>query len=334
MAPIELTDRRYDFVLFDLALTGAYAPDLLRQITRLPRHPPVFVLSREFCNDFSRLAARNAVRAYFQFPYDFDFLVREIGRLLTESEPVSGVRDNELEQTLIGNSHLMKSLRDEIRRYGPCAEPVLIYGESGSGKDLVARMLHSCSAVKGAYRAFNVCCIPVALSESMLFGSSRGSYTDAPGGPGLFEEVCGGTLFLDEVGELELSLQPKFLRVLEDKRVCRLGSSAQIPVEFRLVCATNRDLASSVADGRFREDLYHRLDVLRLVVPPLREHPEDIPLLAAHRLLGIGKTLTRSALDKLHGYHWPGNVRQLFNCLSRAICLAESDVITPDLIQF
>lgn len=349
-APAELALCRYDLLLLDFALTGAYAPALLRQIASIPRHPPLFILSRELCPDFVRFAIANGAAGYFRLPCDFAVLARSIGRLCAsdqdgsdcDSRPdgagASCAREavpTNLSRTILGNSPLMRQLRAKILQLAPLKEPVFIRGESGSGKELVASMLHAHSTVSGgAYRAFNVSCIPPTLAESLLFGNVRGSYTDARDAPGLFKEVDGGTLFLDEIGELDASLQPKFLRVLEDQHVYPLGSRIPVVVSFRLVCATNRDLEAAVASGAFRQDLLQRIDVLRIDVPPLREHPEDIPELIASILQKKGKILASSSLDKLFSHSWPGNVRQLFNCLVRAVSLSSGDVIYPDLISF
>jgi DNA-binding NtrC family response regulator len=339
-APNLISDGQYDLILFDLGLTGVNAMDLLFRITAAPRHPPVFILSREYCFDFLSLACKAGVCGYFHIPYSMCALDRQINRFFEAGEYAFGLSGENgtgdpLTDTILGKSVLMRQLRSDILTYRTRTEPVMVYGETGSGKDLVARMIHRNSPVStGPFVSFNVSCITASLAESILFGSTRGSFTGAQDTKGLFEESDSGTLFLDEIGELDPCIQPKFLRVIEDKIVSRLGSSLPKQVDFRIVCATNKYLPAAVASGHFREDLFHRLDVLRLEIPPLREHPEDIPLLASFKLKGYRKVLSNNALEKLNLYTWPGNVRQLFNCLARAACLTKTDVIYPDQILF
>lgn len=346
-APGEIASGRYDFLLFDIDLTGAYSLELLASICSMPAHPPVVILSREYCLIFLKAAISLGVRCYFTIPYDFKRVRERIERFLDEGSAVSspgvcGAGDSgviplsgEVARSFIGTSRVSSRIRSEIAAVCACPDPVLITGETGSGKELVARIIHDNSLVfNGPYKAENVSCIPPTLAESVLFGSVRGGYTDALDAVGLIEASNGGSLFLDEIGELDLALQPKLLRVLEDGKVKPVGSVARRPVSFRLICATNRDLASLVATGKFRKDLFFRLDVLRIEIPPLRERPEDIPLLAAYRLAGCRKRLSPDALDKLTLYRWPGNVRQLFNCLSRAARSSRTDVIYPEQIRF
>jgi len=340
LTPQEITTNRYDFIFFDIGLTGLYAPDLLERIIAVRGHPPVFILSREFCFTFCSMAQKAGACGYFQIPYRFPVLLRKINRFfvaagLSRDQEDGDSTDSILQKTILGTSAVMCKLRREILALRMHTEPVLIHGETGSGKDLAARAIHEHSSLAaGPYRAWNASCITASLAESTLFGSRKGAFTDAVGSPGLFESADGGTLFIDEIGELDLTLQPKFLRVLEDKQVQPVGSSGRVPVDFRLVCATNRYLHESVAAGCFRADLYHRLDVLRLEIPPLREHPEDIPLLVSGLLKKYRKVLSDDALGMLHDHPWPGNVRQLRNCVVRASCNASGDVIHPAQIHF
>lgn len=338
--PALITSYSYDLIFFDIALEGLYAPDLLFWITSVPSHPPVFILSREYSFEFFNLARRAGVCGYFHIPYSCTSLVRHIDRFFEAGGKYFGSTDNgefteTPESSLIGNSGIMKRLREDIVNIKACTEAVMIYGETGSGKDLVARLIHQNSPVAaGPYTPLNVSCITQSLAESMLFGTSKGSYTGAVESKGLIEEADNGTLFLDEIGELDPNIQPKFLRVLEDKQVVRVGSTKSRKVDFRLVCATNRSMEETVEAGGFRKDLFYRIDVLRLIVPPLRTHPEDIPLLSSFRLKSYGKILSNNALEKLHTHSWPGNVRQLFNCLTRGARASSSDIIYPEHIQF
>ena len=364
-APGVIAACTYDLVFIDIALNGCYGPGLLDRILAVPGHPPVFILSREFAYCFYRQVSRTETCGYIHIPYTRTDLLRRTARFLavpgrprqlTDQVPDAGPRDpgtalpavsssvasgnpagreSIADFQLIGKSPSMIRLRGQIRSCACSGEPVLILGETGSGKDLVARLIHENSAVSsGPFETFNASCITVSLAESTLFGTVRGSFTDAADSKGLFEKADGGTLFLDEIATLDVSLQPKFLRVLEDKRVSRIGSGRFRPVDFRLVCATNCCLKQAVSDGLFREDLYYRLDVLRIEIPPLREHPEDIPLLAASWLRRHRKILSDRTIDKLVSYRWPGNVRHLFQCLSRAAAAAREEVIYPDQILF
>lgn len=330
----------FDFILLDIGLTGAYGPDVLKQLSAQQNHPPLFILSREYCFYFYDLAYRSGVCGYFHIPYSFSMLALRIERFFEAAtfasiEKTAGSAESLLAETILGKSGLMTKLRESILALQNRTEPVIISGETGCGKDLVARMIHEHSPVaSGPFKVLNVSCIPNSLAESLLFGTVRGCYTDATDRKGLFEAAEGGTLFLDEIGELDLMLQPKFLRVLEEQKVTPIGSSCSRFVNFRLLCATNRNMHEAVGSGKFREDLFYRLDILRIQIPPLRSHPEDIPLLASSLLQKYRKVLSSHALEKLGGYYWPGNVRQLFNCLTRAACTSGSDVIYPDQILF
>jgi two-component system response regulator AtoC len=216
---------------------------------------------------------------------------------------------------------------------------VLIHGETGTGKELVARAIHNRSSRRaGPFVAINCAAVPPALIESELFGHARGAFTDAKAQrTGLFVEATGGTLFLDEIGELTLSLQVKLLRVLQESVVRPLGSSKDITVDVRVIAASVRDLSQEVAQGRFREDLFYRLNVLQIVVPPLRDRVEDVSLLIDHFItrnndkLGTKiRGIDARARKMLLGYQWPGNVRELENLIERAVVLAEGDVLMPE----
>ncbi len=237
---------------------------------------------------------------------------------------------------LVGDGDAMQKLRATIEQIGKTRSTVLILGESGTGKELVARAVHEASPRHGRRSvAINCAAIPAALLESELFGHKRGAFTDAVRDKsGLFEDADGGTLFLDEVGELPLALQAKLLRALQDGEIRRVGDSVSVKVDVRLVAATLRDLSEDVASGRFREDLYYRLNVLPVRIPPLRERSEDIPQLARffarktsarHQLGPI--ELTDEVIDTLRRQPWPGNVRELENVIERALVLADGPAV-------
>lgn len=335
-----IESERPDFIFFDLGLTGCFAPDLLKRISVIPSLPPLFILSREYAFSFLSLAREAGACGYFHIPYDGTAIITRINAFFDALpkeglEGLSGERKSELDKILLGTSRAMHALRNNIQRVSSTCDNVLIRGETGSGKDLVARLIHDNSPVsKGPFVSLNVSCIPATLAESQLFGTVKGSYTDSIDTAGIFEQADGGTLFLDEIGELDLSIQPKFLRVLENGVVTRLGSCSAKRVTFRLICATNKDIESAITKREFREDLFYRLDVLRFSVPPLRERREDIPLLASAGLSRYGKRLSNNALIKLGRHDWPGNVRQLFQCLSRAASMSRGNIIYPEAIQF
>ena len=343
-SPAEALDlvstRSFDFILFDIGLKGACVLDFLPEMVTAAHAVPVFILTREYAFCFEHLAIKAGVCGYFHIPYFFSILNARIDRFFEATGSSYGQTSGDVEavitDTILGKSESMASLRARILALRERTEPVLISGESGCGKDLVARMVHEHSPVaSGPFVPFNVSCIPESLAESTLFGSARGSYTGSERETkGLFEEANGGSLFLDEIGELKPALQPKFLRILEEGVVTRLGSMRRRKVDFRLICATNRSLRESVSSGLFRADLLYRIDILRLEVPPLRAHPEDIPVLAARCLRKYRKVLSCHALDKLGGFQWPGNVRQLFNCLTRAACSSNDGVIQSSHIEF
>jgi transcriptional regulator with GAF, ATPase, and Fis domain len=244
---------------------------------------------------------------------------------------------------IIGNSAQIRELLHALDHLAPAQTPVLVTGESGVGKELVARSLHYCGPrAKAAFIALNCAAIPETLIESELFGYQRGAFTGAvEAHEGAFEAADNGTLFLDEIGEMPLAMQAKLLRVLETSEIQRVGSNDRKKVNFRLVTATNRNLEMEVKHGRFRADLYYRVMVYPIHVPPLRERLEDLPRLVQHHLGVIGARdgrpalrLTPAALEKLLGYAWPGNIRELVNLLERAALLARNNLIDAEHVSF
>jgi DNA-binding NtrC family response regulator len=237
-----------------------------------------------------------------------------------------------------GDSPAMKEVANLVARVASSDANVLITGESGTGKELIARALHDQSGRAGPFLAINCAAVPETLLESELFGHARGAFTDARAArKGLFVEANGGTLFLDEIGEMPMGMQAKILRALQERKVRPVGESVEVPFDARLVAATNRDLESEVADRRFREDLFYRINVVRIHVPPLRARGNDILLLAKTFLERAaersGKGVTRignAVAERLLSYNWPGNVRELENCVERAVALARFDEIRVD----
>lgn len=232
----------------------------------------------------------------------------------------------------VGDSPVMQSVQTKVARLAQTNAPVCIIGETGSGKEIAAHSIHNAGArASGPFVAVNCGAIPPALIESELFGHERGSFTSAVRDHrGYFEQANGGTLFLDEVGELSLDLQTRFLRVLETGTFRRLGAQSQTVADFRIICATHRDLQKAVADGKFREDLFFRLFVLPIQLPPLRDHLSDIPELVDHFTRAFGRSdvcWSEAALSKLMGHNWPGNVRELKNAVQRSLVLAQTPQI-------
>ena len=262
--------------------------------------------------------------------------IRDLMQKMTASMPVTFM-------DISFASPAMEKVLDQARRYAASSSTVLIRGETGTGKELFARALHSASSrAKKTFLPVNCATIPDTLLESELFGYEDGAFTGASKGgkPGLFELANGGTLFLDEIGEVPVHLQAKLLRVLQEKRIRRIGSCRELPIDVRLVTATHRDLEDMVERQLFREDLYYRLNVIPLFLPPLRERAEDIPLLAEHFLKRFAYKLdapvqrfSPEALDKLTTYSWPGNVRELENIIERAVNLVDGPQIQPEHIH-
>jgi len=246
---------------------------------------------------------------------------------------------------MVGDSPAMKRVFVEVRKVAQYKTNVLITGESGTGKELVARAIHALSPrALGPFVAINCGAIPPSLLESELFGHRRGAFTDAVRDKrGMFEEADGGTLFLDEIGELPLELQVKLLRALQEGEIRPIGDNRPTPIDVRVVAATVRHLEAMVQQGRFREDLYYRLNVVPLALPELRRRKEDIPALVDHFVAVYGRKhgpagmaveeVSKDALERLVSYDWPGNIRELENTIERAMVLCESNVITADLLE-
>ncbi len=276
--------------------------------------------------------------------------VVKLGQSELRFEPASGSVDLEVSKKerffeLIGRSLRMREIFATLEKVAPSELTVLVRGETGTGKELVARAIHQASRRKGSTMVVQDCsAIPRELVESTLFGHERGAFTGATERHrGSFEQADGGTIFLDELGELDLALQPKLLRVLENREIKRVGGDRAIPVNVRVVAATNRELRARVNEGQFREDLFHRLNVVAIELPPLRERPEDIPLLVEHFLAEVGRrrlegevrsfTVSPEAMERLQSYPWPGNIRELKNTIERAAALAdESELGVAELL--
>jgi len=335
-----------DCVVLDLEMPGTDGFDVLRGLQQRGIDTPVIVYTGTGSYDRCVQAVRLGAYGFVDKAEPIERVVQEIenavsrGRMAKELRSLRSRFDGET--SLIGDSAPMRALRASIERVARIPSSVLIVGESGSGKELVARELHRLGpGAKTPLVAVNSAALPEQLVESELFGHERGAFTGADRlRRGAFEAAGNGTLFLDEIGELPLQAQAKLLRVLEDRQVMRLGGSRAIPLTARVVAATNRDLEREVAAGRFRQDLYYRLNVHTLVVPPLRERLADIPVLVDHLLRSIAshlrvrpKTISPEALALLAAYDWrKNNVRELRNCLERMMIASDAAIIdVPDV---
>jgi len=338
-----------DVVLLDINLPDTSGLDVLDEILRRPMAPPVIMLTAFGKVDFVKRAIQAGAYDYILKPYTLDHLEGTIRRAveniaLRRAYVQSAARsagaahpDSPVMGKLVGESRALKELKALIGRFAAGDSPVLIQGESGTGKELAAEAIHHLSPRKeGPFEAINCGAIPETLVEAELFGSEKGAYTDAISRAGCFERADGGTIFLDEIGELPPKAQITLLRVLEFKRIHRVGGTRSIPLNIRILSATNRDLKKDVQAGRFREDLYYRINVLFLQVPPLRSRDGDISLLCAYFLKQKQADLRihPQAVEKLLSHPWPGNVRELRNVIERAAVLTEGDEIRARDIQF
>jgi two-component system response regulator AtoC len=332
-----------DVVLTDVRMPKMGGLDLLASMKAKGNDATVIVMSAYGNMDLAIDAMKAGAYDYVQKPFKNDEVVLAL-RKAEERESLrrenralrDEIRKEHRFEDILAKSASMQEIFRTIVKIAEYKTTVLITGESGVGKELVARAVHRRSKRGGAFVALNCGAIPENLLESELFGHKRGAFTDAVADrKGLFEEAHGGTLFLDEIGELPLGLQVKLLRVLEDEKIRRLGETRDIQVDVRIVTATHRDLQAETKAGRFREDLFYRLNVLHVHCPPLRERREDIPLLIEHFLsrnnarLGTRvRGLDTEARRLLFEYAWPGNVRELENTIERAMVLSEGDTIT------
>jgi len=330
-----LSDGEIDVVLTDLRLPGIDGLALARQIVERQPDVPVVAMTAFGSLETAISAIRAGVYDFVTKPIEADLLQVCLERALRHRQLVVQIRRlrQQVEHSprfheLLGESSAAQRLFDTVARVADADVPVLVLGESGTGKELVARALHERSPRRdGPFVAVNCAALPEQLAESELFGHEKGAFTDArQSRKGLFEEAHGGTLFLDEIGEIPPALQSKLLRVLEDGTVRPVGSNEHRPIDVRLVCATNRDLEAAVASGEFREDLYFRVNVVQVNVPPLRVRENDVLLLAMAFIERCakrqGKPVTgfsRGVADKLLAYAWPGNVRELRNCIEHAV---------------
>ncbi len=328
-----------NLVITDVVLPDENAFDLLPRIKRLRPDLPVIVMSAQNNILTAITAAERGAYEYLPKPFDLKTLVEIVGRALTKETKPDSTTEKEIGRErlpLIGRSPAMQEIYRIVARLTQADLTVMISGESGTGKELVARALHDYGKRrKGSFVAVNMAAIPKELIESELFGHERGSFTGATGrGVGRFEQAEGGTLFLDEIGDMPLEAQTRLLRVLQQGEYTTVGGRTPIKTDVRIIAATNRDLRQLIQQGLFREDLFYRLNVVPMRLPPLRERKEDIPDLVRHFLVNAhdeglpAKRLDSEAIERLKDHTWPGNVRELENLIRRLVVLSSDEVIS------
>ncbi len=334
-----LSEQSFDGVVLDLRMPGMDGLTLLRWLRGEGRQVPVVMISAYGEIEDAVTAMKEGAADYLVKPFDPTELLLRVRRAIDDSvlRTQASLQSDGLRFTETGNS-AMREIYALAGKVAPKEATVLITGESGTGKEVLARRIHSLS--RRSERPFvpiNIGAMPETLIESELFGYERGAFTGADSRKrGMIETASSGTLFLDEIGDMPQQLQVKLLRVIQDRKIQRLGGTGVIPVDVRIIAATNADLEESVKQGRFREDLFYRLNVIRIHLPPLRERPEDIPVLARHFLRTMRdrtgsqvSEIAPEALRKLQGYRFPGNVRELENMIERAVILTDGPTLHP-----
>jgi len=325
-------EENLDIILLEILLTDINGIEVLKRIIDIPDSPPVIILSKAADLSVIREAFINGAVDYICKPFNLEFLKTIIKRTFINFRACKCFKDllsPEL-SNFIGETSVIKRIKRLICIYAGSEASVLITGESGTGKDLVARAVHGISSRRNRpYITKNCAAIPDSIFETELFGSEKGAFTDAVSRAGSFEQANKGTLLLDEIGEMAISSQVKLLRILEEKDLVRLGGVNRIPIDVRIISATNKDILNAVRKGEFRQDLYYRINTLPIKIPSLKERKKDLPLLINHILKKTGKNMriSISAVEKLKAYSWPGNVRELKNVLERAVCFAENNII-------
>ncbi|MFL5387213.1 MAG: sigma-54-dependent transcriptional regulator [Myxococcales bacterium] len=334
-------------IILDMRLPDMSGLDLIPELRKRAGETPVLMITAHHDMSTTILAMKAGAFDYIHKPIDIEAFDVALDRALEVSRLSKGTDVVSVESQrpfrmddLVGTSPAMQQLFKDVGRVAASRATVLIQGESGTGKELIARVIHSYSAAARPFIAINCSAIVDTLLESELFGHEKGAFTGAVATKvGKFELADDGSLFLDEIGELSQNLQAKLLRVLQEREFERVGGVKRIPVRARILAATNRDLTAEVSGGRFREDLYQRLKVVTLSIPPLRERRDDVPLLVEHLLVKINQRLhknlrrvPRETLEKLMAREWPGNVRELENLLTRAAVLSQGDLLLEEYL--
>lgn len=334
-----LAGQSFDLCLTDMRLPDGDGLELVDYIQASGLQLPVAVITAHGSMDIAIKAMKKGAFDFLSKPVDLVALRQLVNNALKASHPKSVEKDRRTRDTLLGESDVMCEIRSKIQKVARNQAPIYISGESGSGKELVAKLIHQQSLrADKPFVAINCGAIPHELMESEFFGHKKGSFSGAIADKqGFFQAAEGGTLFLDEVADLPLTLQVKLLRAIQEKKIRPVGEQHEIPVDVRLLSATHKDLAKMVQDGSFRQDLYYRINVIELNLPPLRGRSKDIPQIADHLLARLAKNnqvlipkISNAALSALQQYAFPGNVRELENILERALALHEGDTIDVD----
>ncbi len=334
-----LKENKFDLCLTDMKLPDGDGLDLVNFIQQSSRPIPVAVITAHGSMDIAIKAMKQGAFDFLSKPIDLTVLRQLIKSAIKVSEQTVAKKDRRTRHILLGESQLMRDIRAKIVKVANSQAPVYISGESGSGKELIAKLIHQQSPrEKSPFIAINCGAIPHELMESEFFGHKKGTFTGATSDKiGLFKAADEGTLFLDEVADLPLPLQVKLLRAIQEKKIRPIGEQKEVTVNVRLLSATHKDLNKMVKQGEFRQDLYYRLNVIELNAPPLRKRATDIPLLAEHLLSALASNnntslpnLSDNALAALKNYSFPGNVRELENILERALALFDGDTIELD----
>jgi DNA-binding NtrC family response regulator len=346
----KLQERKWDIILLDIKMPGMDGMELQQRITEIDPSSTIIFITAHASVDTAVQALKNGAFDYVTKPIDPDYLSHLIANAVKQRSLANEnvklkeqITEFARAEEIIGDSSQMQKVFELIQTVAPTETTVMIRGESGTGKELIARAIHSNSS-RRYFPIVPVNCgaMPEGLLESEIFGHERGAFTGAQyRRKGKLELADGGTLFLDEVGNIDMKTQMDLLRVIETKQFTRVGGNDIIKVDFRIICATNKDLERAVADGTFREDLYYRLNVFSIAIPPLRERKGDIPILANYFLRkyarSMGKQITTiapEAMDTLIRYDWPGNVRELENAVERAMVVGKCPAIRPEDLPF
>ncbi len=341
-----LKEQEYDAILCDIKMPDMDGIEVLEQV-KATSDTPVIMISGHGTIDTAVEAIKKGAFDFIQKPPDLNRLLITVRNALdkqslsTENKALKKAVSKQNE--MVGQSAPMMEVRDMIEKVAPTNARVLITGENGTGKELVARQLHELSPRRyGPFIEVNCAAIPAELIESQLFGHEKGSFTSAiKQKKGDFELASGGTLFLDEIGDMSLAAQAKVLRALQENKIVRVGGEKEIPVDVRILAATNKDLRKMIDENAFREDLYHRLSVIVIHVPPLRERRDDIPLLVSSFVETIAANMgqavpkfTDEAFEELKNYQWTGNIRELHNIVERLVILCGNTITKEDVIHF
>ncbi|HYM89558.1 MAG TPA: sigma-54 dependent transcriptional regulator [Nitrospiraceae bacterium] len=339
---------RFDLAITDLRLGSEDGLDVTEELLRIHPGLPVIILTAHGSIPNAVEAMQRGAFGYLTKPFDDKELKAKIEEGLSPQRMRGEIQRlkslvNELYgmENIVARSPAMQRILQQVVQVADSDATILLFGETGTGKEVLARVIHSNSRrSKGPFVALNCAAIPETLFESELFGHVRGAFTSAHGAKrGLFQSANGGTLFLDEIGEIPLSMQVKLLRAVQEREVREVGSEISTKIDVRIIAATNKDLGEAVKNRSFRNDLYYRISVVPLFIPPLRDRRDDIPLLAQHFLTSSAKRankdlrgFTPAALNRLVTHPWPGNVRELENVIEKAAVMTRQDMITPDLL--